>query len=81
MIYLISYNLYCKKVGAWGLRPRQVGVKGDAAVGVGSQTLCLPCRSGMPRTAGKHLAIAEAGIRDAGKHTTKAPEPDREARF
>ena len=36
---------------------------GDAPpLAVGTQTLCLPCRSGMPRTAGKRLATASAGV-------------------
>ena len=67
MIYLVSYKMVLQKVGAWGLRPRQVGVRGDAALG-----------GGIPNPL---LALPEWLVAEAGKHLATAPKPDREARF
>ena len=53
------------KESRWGLggfAPDKRGVGDAPPLAVGTQTLCLPCRSGMPRTAGKHLATASAGV-------------------
>ena len=81
MVYLISYKMVLQKVGAWGLRPRQVGVKGDAALGGGIPNPLLALPEWLATEAGKHIATAEAGIREGGKHLATAPYTDREARF
>ena len=64
MVYLISYKMVLQKVGAWGLRPRQVGVKGDAALGGGIPNPLLALPEWLATEAGKHIATAEAGIRE-----------------
>lgn len=50
------------KWGLGGFAPDKRGVGDAPPLAVGTPTLCLPCRSGMPRTAGKHLATASAGV-------------------
>ena len=68
MIYLISYKMVLQKVGVWGLRPRQVGVKGGIAVGGGIPNPLLALPEWLATEAGKHLATAPY---TGGKHDFK----------
>ena len=64
MIYLVSYKMVLQKVGAWGLCLRQVGVKGDAALGGGiPNPLLAPPKRESAR--GQALATAPASDREA----------------
>lgn len=68
-----------QKVGAWGLRPRQVGVKGGRRLGRWDpKPSACPAGAGI-REVGQALATAEWLATEVGKHLATAPEPDREA--
>ena len=75
MIYLVSYKMVLQKVGAWGLRPRQVGVRGDAALGGGIPNPLLALPEWLATEAGKHIATAEAGIREGASILLQPPNP------
>ena len=67
MIYLVSYKMVLQKVGAWGLRPRQVWGWGCAAFGGGIPNPLLALPEWLATEAGKRIATAEAGIREVGQ--------------